>query len=156
MAVNCSTGFRARILGSSSFEAIFNGGCMEIYAGEQPDSADMAPPGLLLGRITRGGLAWNNGSPTNGLQFARNGHRATNAPTQEWRLQGAATGTAGWARLRGVADAGDVSQSAPRIDMAVGALDEPGDFQLRLPTLLLTASTAIPITSWWFVFPPLD
>ncbi|HRN29253.1 MAG TPA: hypothetical protein PKZ27_02790 [Rhodocyclaceae bacterium] len=156
MTVNCSTGFRARILGSSSFESIFNGGCIEVYSGAQPMHADMEPSGALVGRITREGLAWSNGNPTNGLLFSRDGHHVTNAPTQAWVLKGQSTGTAGWARLRAVSDSGAMSSTTPRIDMALGPLEGVGDYQVRLPTLALTASTTIPISSWWFVFPPLD
>lgn len=156
MAVNCSTGFRARILGTSSFDSIFNGGCIEAYSGAQPAHADMAPTGTLLGRISQDGLPWSNGNPANGLQFIRNGHRVTNDPAQQWVLQGVASGTVGWARLRAVTDSGALSQSLPRVDMAVGLLEVAGDFQIRIPSTIITASTATPITSWWFVFPPLD
>lgn len=156
MSVNASKGFRGRILGTASFESLFTGGCIEIRSGAQPANADMAPTGVLLGRITHNGLVWTEGSPTNGLNFMRNGHRITNHPAQPWVLDGLANGVAGWMRLRGVNDPGTLSTSAPRIDGAVGPLDVLGDFQLLLPTTTISASSAIPITSWWFVFPPLD
>lgn len=156
MAVNASTGFRALIMGPSSIESIFNGGCIDVYTGAQPAHADMAPTGLLVGRVTAAGLPFTNGSPTNGLSFVRNGHRMTNPALQDWVLQGLDTGTAGWGRLRATTDSGALSTTNPRIDMAVGLVGAPGDYQLRIPSNLLTASTAVPITSWWFVFPPLD
>lgn len=156
MSVNASQGFRARIFGPASFESIFNGGCIEIRSGAQPANANMAPTGVLLGRITHNGLVWTEGSPVNGLEFRRFGHRVTNEPSQPWVLDGLSNGVAGWMRLRGVSDPGTLSTSAPRIDGAVGPMDTPGDFQLLLPTTTISGSSAIPITSWWFIFPPLD
>lgn len=155
MAVNCSTGFRAAILGPTAFESIFNGGCIEVYSGAQPAHADMAPTGVLLGRITSGG-AWSEGSSTNGLLYQRTGHRVTNSAAQLWALLGVASGTAGWFRMRAISDPGADSLTARRIDGAIGALDAPGDFQLRLRNLTLAPSSSAPITSWWFALPPLD
>lgn len=156
MAVNCSTGFRSRILGPSSFESIFNYGCIEVRTGAQPASADLPPTGTLVGRITVGGGAWSAGSNTNGLRFVRTGVSVQNDLAQAWRLAGVATGTAGWFRLRGNSpDGGDLSTTHCRVDGAIGLRDTVGDFQLYLPTLAMSASTAIAIPSWWFNFPPL-
>lgn len=156
MSVNVSTGFRARLLGPSSFESIFNGGCIEIRSGTQPEHANMAPTGTLLGRITHNGALWTEGSSVNGLTFLRQGHRITNNPAQSWILDGLANGTARWFRLRGVSDPGTLSTIAARIDGAMGLPEEVGDYQMRLPALTISGTSAIPITSWWFVFPPLD
>ena len=156
MSVNVSTGFRARLLGPQSFEQIFGGGCIEIRSGVQPEHADMAVVGTLLGRITSNGAEWTEGSSVNGLTFNRAGHRITNPAAPPWLLDGLATGMATWFRLRGISDPGTLSTSAPRIDGAIGYLEEVGDFQMRLPTTAISASTTIPIESWWFVFPPLD
>lgn len=156
MSVNCSTGFRAAILGASSFESLFDGGCIEIYSGAQPASADMAPTGILLGRITANGGAWSNGNAANGLKYQRIGHRATNLAGQPWVLKGIADGAAGWFRMRAVSDADDESTTAVRIDGAIGTLEAVGAYQMRLNSLALSASTAAAITSWWFVFPPID
>lgn len=156
MSVNVSTGFRARILGPHSFESIFNGGCIEVRSGTQPDHADMAPTGTLLARITLNGATWTEGSSVNGLTFNRTGHRVTNPLAPPWVLDGIATGTARWFRVRGITDAGLLSTTLPRIDGSIGLPEEDGDYQMRLPILTLSASTATPITSWWFVFPPLD
>lgn len=156
MAVNCSTGFRSAILGPASFESIFNGGCIDIYAGAQPTHADMAPTGTLVGRVTAGGGAWVEGNSENGLAYQRSGHRVTGSAAQPWVLRGLASGTAGWFRMRGVVDPGVLSQVAPRIDGAIGAIDAVGDFQLRLQSTVMSASSAAAITSWWFIFPPLD
>ena len=156
MAVNCSTGFRSKILGPTSFESIFNGGCIEIRSGPQPISADAAATGELLGRITLNGDGWTAGSPDNGLLFVRSGIYAGNDPAQEWVLTGLMSGQAGWFRLvANGPDDGGVSSSLPRIDGAAGPLDVPGDYQMRLPSLSITESTMVVIPSWWFLLPPI-
>jgi hypothetical protein len=157
MTVNASTGFRALILGPRAFESIFDGGCIEIRSGAQPETANMAPTGTLLGRISLNGLTWTPGSSVNGLKFRRNAQRITNSVIDgPWVLKGIANGIAGWMRLRAVNDDGSLSSSAPRIDGEVGNTTDEGNFQLRLPTLTISNTSAIPITSWWFAFPPLD
>ncbi len=156
MSAICSTGFRSKILGTFTFEALFNGGCIEIYSGAPPASADAAPTGTLLARITRESKPWTPGSPTNGLTFHRLGVGVTMPDTQPWGLLGLAAGTAGWCRLRGMSDPGGVSTTHPRIDGVVGLRDTPGDFQLRLGTNAMVPDLTIPITSWWFLLPPLS
>lgn len=146
MATYCSTGFRRKILGPNSFESIFNGGQIKIYSGPQPANADAAVTGELLGTITAPG----------GLRFVRSDHYVTNDPAQQWMLQGSANGEAGWGRL--VApdpDAGGADLLLPRIDFAIGLDgDEPGDFQMLLPTLSLSPTTSIAMSAWWFMLPP--
>jgi hypothetical protein len=143
MAVRCSTEFRRRILGSSSFESIFNGGRIDLYSSAQPASADDAITGVLVASI----------NPVGGVQFARSGVYAGN--DSPWVLEGAAVGDAGWGRLVGPGtDAGGASLVLPRIDFAVGAEGDVGDFQMRLPSTSMTLATAIPIPTWWFdLFP---
>lgn len=146
MATLCSTGFRRLILGPASFESIFNGGTIEIYAGAQPASAD-AFAGVVLAEITAPG----------GLRFQRNDHYAFNEAGQPWTLNGVANGTAGWGRLLPASpDDGSVSTVLPRIDFAIGPDDDsPGDFQMRLPTVSIAPGTTITVASWWFLLPPL-
>lgn len=146
MATLCSTGFRRLILGPASFESIFNGGKIEIYAGTQPDSAD-GYAGYVLAEITAAG----------GLRFQRSSHYACNEDGQDWTLNGTLTGTATWGRLLPAqADDGDISTTAPRIDFAVGLDDDsPGDYQMRLPTTAIVPGTTIVVASWWFVLPPI-
>ncbi|HEY3434229.1 MAG TPA: hypothetical protein VGK41_01115 [Solirubrobacterales bacterium] len=140
-----------------SFPAIFNGGCIEVRSGPQPANANMAPTGTLLARITQGGGAWDYGSDTNGLQFSIAGPRITKDPLQSWRLNGLATGVAGWFRLLTKDDPLDESTTALRIDGTIGPADySPGDYQMRLTDLNLTASSDIDIPLWWFYFPPIE
>lgn len=155
MAVRISTGYADLILGNSSFAGIFLNGAIEIYSGAQPASADDAATGTLLGRITRDGGAWSPGSPSNGLQFTKEGRYVSKNAAHSWTLVGVATGTAGWCRLRGNATDVGASSTMPRIDGAVGLIDTAGDYQLLLPTLSITTSSSIAITSWWYALPPL-
>lgn len=156
MSTRCSTGFRAKILGARSFEALFDGGSIELYSGAQPASANDAPTGTLLARITQGSAPWTPGSPANGLTFQRVGVGATIPDTAPWGLRGLAAGTVGWCRLRGMVDPQTSSTIYPRIDGAVGLREASGDFQLRLGTVDMAVDLIFPITSWWFLFPPLD
>lgn len=155
MSAICSTGFRSKILGERSFESLFAGGCIELYSGARPTNADMAPTGTLLARITRGGLPWTPGEPANGLTFRRSGSGVTMPDNAVWGLKGLANGDVGWCRLRAMVDPGGYTTAAPRIDGVVGLLDTFGDYQLRLSTLTIATGLSAPITSWWFLFPPL-
>jgi hypothetical protein len=156
MALNCSTGFRDRILGPSSFESIFHRGCIEVRNGPQPASADAPASGVLLGRITAGGGPWAHGGGTNGLLFVKTGAIVVNDPLQEWRLTGEVTGTARWFRLvANPFDPGGQSITHPRIDGAIGLLDAVGDYQMLLPLVTISATTSIVIPSFLFALPPL-
>lgn len=163
MALNMSTGFVAGILGPSSFDQIFHDGAIEIRSGAQPATADAAASGHLLGRITNNGGAWVPGVPANGIRWIRSGRYAFASPSQAWALMGLASGTAGWFRMvANQYDDGGDSTLAPRIDGAIGLLQEldapaAGDAQLYLPSLLITPGAALQIgESVWFTFPPLS
>lgn len=160
MAVRTSTGFEALILGAHSFDSIFQDGCIEVRTDPQPATADDAPTGTLIARITRDGIAWSAGVGAGGLRFARGGRFVSKSPTQQWLLKGLATGVAGWFRLLpNAADPGAYSLDAPRIDGAIGVMPDDGipvgDVQLFLPTQAITAATVIPINYWWLAKPPL-
>lgn len=156
MAANCSTGFRRRIIGPESFESIFNGAAIDVYTGPQPESANHAPTGTYLGRITHTGAAWGEDNTTHGLRFIRSGIYATSRPDQSWVLKGSATGVAGWCRLRLHDDDGSETDLFPRIDGAIGTHDDVGDIQMRLPSVTLAVGTSTPITTWWWLLPPFE
>lgn len=155
MTVRSSTGFVQRILGPSSFESIFLNGCIEVYSGEQPSSSDLAATGALLGRITRSGGAWTEGSGANGLQFTRSGRFAYKHPAHEWRLVGLATGVAGWWRLRGNAADSGASIDLPRIDGAVRLDGSATPGELTLASLAIIEATDVVINHWWYAMPPI-
>lgn len=156
MSTQVSTGFATAILGTRSFDQIFRYGCIEVYTGPQPDTADMPATGALVARVSLGGNAWEPGAPTNGLGFLRSGRYAMKDAAEDWVLQGLATGEAGWFRLRGnaVEDA-PYSTFAPRIDGTIGVDGTTGDIQMFLPTVAFTTETKIPITNWWYAMPPI-
>lgn len=152
MAVRTSTGFAEMSLGPMSFNDIFDGGSIAVYTGTQPETADDAATGTLLGRITLDGGAWTAGDPANGLLFDRIGRYALKRVEDSWVLKGSSPGLAGWARLVGNApDSGDISLSLPRIDMAVGLVDDTGDAQLRLPNPTIASGSSIEILQWFFL-----
>lgn len=155
MATYSSTALRALML--DKFIAAFRYGCIEVYSGAQPASADAAVTGTLLGRVTLGGGSWSEGSSTNGLQFERDGIYVGKPTAAHWVLTGIAGGTAGWFRLRAnTPDAGAASESLYRVDGAIGLDGATGDYQLWLPsTLTISASTSVVITSFRYALPPL-
>lgn len=155
MATYSSTALRALML--DKFITAFRYGCVEVYSGAQPASADAAVTGTLLGRVTLGGGSWSEGSSTNGLQFERDGIYVGKPTAAHWVLTGIADGTAGWFRLRAnTPDAGAASESLYRVDGAIGLDGATGDYQLWLPsTLTISASTSVVITSFRYALPPL-
>lgn len=156
MTCRMSTGYVQRRNEGDSFAQIFEGGCIEIRTGAQPENADMAPTGDLLARITRNGGAWTAGSHTNGLRFDTNGRYVVKRFTDVWQLQGSATGTAGWCRLRAnPVESEAASLIDARIDGSVALIGSDADIQLFLPVLAITGSTSIDINYWWFAPPPL-
>ena len=116
--------------------------------------ADSAASGTLLARITQNGGAWTAGLPTNGLKFVVAGPYVVGDPTQLWRMNVSATGTAGWYRLyANAADTGGASFDYPRIDGDISATaGEAAEF--RLSTLALTSGSLVDIEGFFFTIPP--
>lgn len=152
-----STGFVNRRNNGEAFADIFNNGVIEIRSGVQPASADAAVTGTLLARITRNGGLWVAGSPSNGLQFVASGRFVAKHPDHVWRLVGVANGIAGYYRLLpNEADDGLASTTAARIDGAIGQADAPGNFQMFMPSLSITASLNEVVPHFWRGTPPLS
>lgn len=142
MTVKLSTGFRNALLNNQSFSEIFSAGVIAVYSGAQPASADNAPTGTLLGYITKDGGAFVPGSPTNGLNWGAAEGGVIGKNTDNWRLTGAAAGTAGWFRLMGnAADNGLASTTLPRIDGAVAT--SGGELNLSSLTVAVGSITTI-------------
>ena len=151
-----STGFVSRRNAGESFADIFNNGVIEIRSGAQPASADAAVTGTLLARITRNGGLWVAGSPSNGLQFESGGRYVSKRADHVWRMVGSANGNAGYYRLLpNEADDGLVSTTAARIDGAIGLADAPGNFQMFMPDISITASLNVIVPHFWRGTPPL-
>ena len=150
MTVKLSTGLRNGMLGSTGFAELFANGVIEIRSGPQPITADAAATGTLLGLVTKDGLAWVAGSPTNGLNFNAPANGAVSKNADNWRFNGLANGTAGWFRLKGnAADDGSVSTTLPRLDgsIGVGSGDMPmsrTDVQVGVPSTIDVFSFMLP------------
>lgn len=156
MSTLYSTGYVEGRNNGASFAALFGLGVIEIYSGPQPASADEAPTGVKLARITRDGAPWVPGAPGGGLQFVVGGRYITKHPDHQWRLTGLADGVAGWFRLLGNAvDPGDYSLSAPRIDGAIALVDTPGEVEMFMVDTTITPTTSFSVPHWWHGTPPL-
>jgi len=141
--INLSTGAKTMLLSTGSLNSIFTTGCIRVYSGAPPASADDAITGSLLGTISTGGLTFTPGSATNGLLFETPAVLGvlSKKTADSWKLAGSAIGSAGWARFVGNAvDSGASSTSLPRMDFDVGTTS--GVLQLTS-----TATTVGSITS---------
>lgn len=152
MTVQVSSKFKELILGSSTFESIFNGGRILIFSGAPPVSADNPTQGTLLAQITNEGQAWAPNGSAAGLRFVRSGVWASNDPGQTWQLVASVVGGAGWFRLVGPAiDNNDLSFAAPRIDGTIGTTSAS---DMKLTTTSMTVGFTLPIQQFLFSFPP--
>lgn len=161
MAARTSTGFVSALLSGSSFPEIFLNGCIEVYSGLQPASADAAVTGTMLATVTRDGGSWVAGAPGAGLRFSTSGRFATKDFDHLWIMTGIATGVAGWYRLRGnTADAGGISTTLPRLDGAIGLPPDPEvpdspftDVQLYLTDLLIAPGLQRAMPYFYYTIP---
>lgn len=98
--IKLSTGLRNALAGVQGYIQCFDKGCIEIYTGPQPLTADAAPSGTLLGIVSVDGLAWDDTLGTNGLTWLAAAGGAAAKSTDQWKFTGLADGTAGWFRLK--------------------------------------------------------
>lgn len=156
MALQVSSGFKAKILGPSAFEDIFNGGVIRVFSGVQPVNANVAQAGTLLGTITLDGAPWIAGTGTNGLAFARTAGVIVNDPMRRWRLTPIASGTAAWWRLiERAGDSGSASLTSPRIDGSVAVYGGGTTAEMYLDDVALTVGVVRSVTSFFYTIPPL-
>lgn len=153
MALNLSTGFRTALLAGTSWKEQFDGGVIYIYTGAQPDTADLAATGTLLGTISISAGEWTAGLPGNGLVYEQSGLYMQKPDVAYWYLKTVAAGVAGWFRVVGNApDSGD-SVTSPRIDGLVGTSEEPAEMVWDATTLASGATYRL--DSFLFTFPPI-
>lgn len=148
---NTSLGLSSALLAAAP--ALLQGGCIEIYAGDKPLTANEAPPGLLLARVTRDGGAWTAGSPANGLQWVLANGFVVKPADHVWVIKGIATGEASWFRIKGNAvDNNDFSLAALRLDgtIQVDSYQGPESFDFYMPTLQITPATSRIINDFAF------
>lgn len=141
MSIRLSSGLRTAILTDFGLGAMMNYGVIEVYTGTQPETAILAPTGLLIGRITTDGDPFLVGTVNGGLKLAVDPEGGLTFDGV-WRLKGLDTGTAGWWRWKWNSpdDDGD-SLFYPRMDGAVGD-------SLRLAATIITPVTNVVITDF--------
>lgn len=121
MAITISDGAANAIL-ETGYDAVFNGGTLELWSGTRPASANTAPAGTLL---ASGALPAD--------AFAAAAARAK-AKQGTWTLtgqSGAGTGTnATWYRMKATGDLGTTNTTDKRQDGSVTATGGGGDLTL--------------------------
>jgi hypothetical protein len=118
--IRLSSGLRAAMLWDAGLRAMMWRGTIHIYTGTQPASADMAPTGTLIGRITEDGAGFVAGAISGGLRTKAK----TLTSIQDdgnWVVKGVTTGQPGWWRFKwNGLDTDDDDLYSPRIDGTVG------------------------------------
>ena len=146
MTIRLSTGLCTLLMTNSGLQRIMQYGVIDLYAGEQPFSADAAPLGTHVARITQDGLTFVPGSFEGGLYVV------SVLPGElikygTWTLKGIASGTATWFRWKGnAADDNQSSQVLPRLDGRIGA-------DMSIETAAITAATQFNIQAFSVVQP---
>lgn len=140
--IKISTGLAAAILGNYGLSMMMNHGIIDVYSGDQPEFAHLAPTGVHLGRVTINGDVFVPGSELNGLTLD-NQTLGVLRDTGDWKLRGMAEGQAGWWRWKWMLDDPNVTDPYyPRIDGDVGTT-------LVLASRDITPGTLIAIDSFY-------
>lgn len=150
MSLQISNGAKERVM--PTLAAVFERGHIQIYSGTQPATADQAPTGTLLARVTLNGLPVENNN--HGLFFQVEGPYLIKPPLAVWRMVVLASGAAGWWRLVAADETGGPSYVHARIDGAIG-IDPSSNAEMILPSLALVAGTAHNFDSFFYSIPPL-
>lgn len=137
---------------AAAFVATFTGGRIEVYTGAQPEFADDAPSGTLLGTITTNGLPTSN--PAHGLVVEQSGPYAIKPIEAVWRLTAIASGTAGWFRLMTEPDDGGPSYELARVDGAIGTTIGDG-IEMVLPSTAITNGSIYTLDQFTYTIPPI-
>lgn len=139
MTIRMSSGLRTAVVTNYGVGIMMQYGHILIFSGAQPASADDAPPGTLVARVTQNGLpAPVPGSDAGGLQLKAGARTGELANLGEWVLKGVAPGTPGWWRFVALdIDPGQQSTTACRIDGAVG------ESLLSIPPSITAATTLV-------------
>lgn len=126
--IRVSTGMKQRVMAELGAMNALQYGIIDIYTGSQPASANDAPTGQHIARVTQGGMSFTPGSIAGGLVMTPDSGGELRRHGQ-WVLKGLDTGTAGWFRWKpNQNDPNDANASRVRIDGAVGrelVLDDP-------------------------------
>lgn len=119
-------------------------GCIRIFSGNQPGSADMPEQGELLGEITQNGAPFQWGTTQGALSLGYGQLLGSCQMVGDWKLTAKKSGVAGWWRFVGNAyDGGTDQEFTPRID---GRINEG----LMLPSTSLTSGDVLTVQSFVF------
>lgn len=125
MAVRLSTGTVNALggggAGDGSFKDVFVNAVIAVYTGLQPENANAAETGTLVGYITKDAGPFVPSEATNGLNWdaAVEGVNAKPA-AEEWSIVPLIDATAGWARVYDNAMVTGLSTVAKRFDLTCG------------------------------------
>lgn len=120
MSVRLSSTLRTVITDIASIRSALHLGVIDIYDGPQPLSADMAPTGRHLARITQNGDTFVAGTPNGGLH-TQSVSKGVLGRSGLWRLKGISTGTPTWFRWKSNQhDTNATSDQYVRLDGAIG------------------------------------
>ena len=137
--VDMAAGTQAFLVGAigGSIAGIFRNGCIRIYTGTQPATANDGETGTLLVEITQNSQPHSTGvSGTNGLNLGQPSNGVIGkAPGEVWAGSNVASGTAGWFRFYANDKTLGASSEAIRLDGACSTSTS----QLRLSTTNLVA-----------------
>lgn len=135
-----------------SVSDLFRNGVLEIYAGSQPSSADLAETGSKLVKITLGSGAFTDGAPANGINFDEVDSGKLSKDNEEiWSGIGLLDGTAGWFRqydnnhvtgasTTGIRLDGNVATSGAQLNVSNTNITTGGTTTVDSATLTMPAS----------------
>lgn len=147
-----STGLRDAMLNSGSLASVMeagDGGCIKVYSGTPPTTADDAVAGTLLLTITTSGITTGTAGSTLLLGAPTNGVLSKEATA--WTGTAIATGTPSYFRHVATGDTGALSTTQPRIQGDVGLVGAV----LNMGVSSLTSGVAYPIDACNYRFPTL-
>lgn len=126
---------------------MMNRGCIRIFSGSQPASADLAEQGDLLATITQDGLPFQWGTGQGALKFKPGPVNGACQKDGNWQLVVHNSGQAGWWRfVSNSFDDGADETWSPRIDGQVGE-------GLILPEATLVSGEVEDVASFFFLIP---
>lgn len=118
MALRLSTGLRTATLGTGGtggLVTLLDGGCMDIFTGSQPASADYVEIGTKLVRISSTSGTIFAGC-TNGLRFGTAAVGVLPLSVPKWQGEVGVAGVAGWFRFYGTTGTAGTSATTWRMD----------------------------------------
>lgn len=147
MAIRLSSGLRTSMVLEHGLERMMRFGHIRIYTGQQPQSADNAPSGTFIARVSADGLVPVTGQQTGGLRLQQGSVSGSLDKLGNWQLRGVANGAAGWWRfVWNATDDHTESSTYPRIDGSVGE-------SLLLDETIITPSTNIQVNEFFLLLP---